>query len=82
MAILIVPNKDILTEIACTPDLEGGIGPVLLGEPLELADGRFACCHPWNEVTLDWLAGYVQSITGAEVVESDVLPYPVKESVI
>lgn len=79
MAILIVPTKTILNEIACTPDLEGGVGPVLIGVPLELADGRFACCHPWNEVTIDWLAGYVQSISGAEVLETDVLPYALKE---
>lgn len=79
MAILIA-NRNILDEIACTPALEDGIGPVLLGVPVELEDGRFACCHPWDEATIDWLAAYVQGIDGAEVLEIDVLPYAVKKT--
>lgn len=78
MAWLIVPTQAIADEIACTPELEGGIGPVMLGVPLILTDGRLAFGHPWNEVTIDWLAAYVQSIAGAEVLETDVLPYAVK----
>lgn len=80
MAILIAPTQALLDKIACTPDLENGVGPVVLGVPLELADGRLACCHPWSEVTIDWLTGYVQGISGAEVLETDVLPYALKQS--
>lgn len=82
MTILIAPTKFLLSEIACTPTLEGGIGSVMLGEPLELADGRFACCHPWNEVDTAWLGDYVQNIEGAEVLKSDIIPYPVKKSML
>ncbi len=81
MAILIVPALDLLAEIAATPNLDGGIGPVLIGAPAELADGRFAVAHPWSAVSIDWLAGYVQGIEGVEVLEGDVLPYPLKERI-
>lgn len=77
--ILIVPKKELADEIACTPDIEDGVGPVMLGIPIELKDGRFAYIHPWNYVTVDWLKGYTLSIKGAEVLETDILPYPVKE---
>ena len=81
MAVLVTPNRDILDEIFCTPDLEGGIGPVLIGDPLIGVDGRCAVCHPWNEVSEDWLAAYVQGIQGAQVL--DELPgdwqYPASE---
>lgn len=82
MAILVVPNKTLLDEIVCTPDLEGGVGPVLIGTPIELADSRLACCHPWTEVITDWLTAYVVGIAGAEVIAGEVLPYPVKNVVI
>ncbi len=78
MAILIVPNRDILEEIACTPKLDGE-GPVMMGTPVELADGRLAVIHPWGDVSIDWLAAYIAGIKGAEVLETDALPYPVKE---
>lgn len=80
MAVLILSNQVIADEIACTPDLEGGVGSTMLGTPLKLADGRLAYVHPWNEVTIDWLSSYTQNTTGAEILEADVLPYPVKET--
>ncbi len=69
MVVLVVPNQTILDEIGCTPDLEGGIGPVLIGAPLTGADGRRAVCHPWSEVTRDWLEAYVQNISGCQVLD-------------
>ncbi|MEA4924936.1 MAG: hypothetical protein VB084_06430 [Syntrophomonadaceae bacterium] len=78
MAILIVPTRDILIKIAATPNLAGD-DHVQMGVPVELADGRFAVIHPWGEVTIDWLAAYIAGIKGAEVLETDALPYPVKE---
>lgn len=79
MAILIVPNQELLDEIACTPNIEGGIGSVMMGTPLEAKDGRLAVCHPWSQVSMDWLSAYTANIAGAEVVE--VLPkdFEVKE---
>ncbi len=79
MAILIVPTRELLDEIACIPNLDGGIGPVMMGIPVELADGRFAVVHPWHDVSIDWLTAYVSGIEGAEVLEGDTLPYPVKD---
>ena len=72
MAILIVPNQEILNEIACTPDIEGDVGAVMMGVPLEAKDGRLAVCHPWGKVSIDWLTAYTKGIAGAQVV--DVLP--------
>jgi|GEM_PF-2169928 hypothetical protein len=81
MAILIVPSKSLLDELIFTPNLDGE-GSVKMGMPVELADGRFAVIHPWQEVSVDWLTAYVQGIAGAEVLEANSLPYPVKERII
>lgn len=79
MAILIVPTQAIADEIFCTPEFDPSPEPIKLGTPLELADGRLVYCHSWGEVAIDWLTGYCSGIAGAEVLESDVLPYAVKE---
>jgi len=65
MAWVIFPSKEAADEVMVTPDLEGGIGPVMLGDPVTAVDDRVAYCHPWNEVSLDWLEGY-----GGTVVDS------------
>lgn len=80
MAILIVPTQAIADEIFATPQFDPSPDPVLLGTPLELADGRLAFVHPWPEIVVDWLSGYCQNINGAEVIEGDALPYEVKQS--
>ena len=72
MAVLLAPNQALLDEIAATPDIEGGIGPVKMGTPLVAEDGRLAVCHPWNKVSIDWLTAYTANIAKAQVV--DVLP--------
>lgn len=58
MAWVVFQNKAVADEVQVTPDLEGGIGPVLLGDPVTADDGRVAYKHGWNEVSLDWLIGY------------------------
>lgn len=80
MAILIVPNQAILDEIAATPDIEGGIGPVMMGTPLEAKDGRFAVCHPWNRVSIDWLTAYTKGAAKAEIVDELPKDFEVKEN--
>lgn len=52
----------IRADIVCTPDIEGGIGPVMIGTPAMGADGRCLVAHNWAEVDGDWLAAY----TGGE----------------
>ena len=58
MAWVIFSNKEAADEVAVTPDMDGGIGPVLLAEGIQAEDGRVAYNHGWNEVSLDWLTGY------------------------
>jgi len=58
--ILIFRDQAILDEIGATPDIEGGIGPVLIGTPVTALDGRVAISHPFSGVDLDWLAAYMQ----------------------
>ena len=55
---VIFKSKEIADEVVCTPDLEGGIGPVMLGDPVTAEDGRVAYNHPWSEVSEGWLTGY------------------------
>jgi hypothetical protein len=58
MAWVIFSSKEAADEVQVTPDLEGGIGPVMLGDGIQAVDGRIAYCHGWNEVSLDWMTGY------------------------
>jgi hypothetical protein len=61
----------VLREIAATPDLEDGIGPVWVWyDPdaaanvvgyAEGADGRCMIAHPWSDVDGDWLEGYLRA---------------------
>ena len=60
MPIIIFSSQAWLKEIVCTPDLENGIGPVLIGTPLQAQDGRVAIAHPFDEVTCDWFTAYTQ----------------------
>lgn len=79
---LISPNKALLDEIYASPAFDPAPKPVLIGTPIELADGRLCVAHPWDEVVTDWLTGYVAGIAGAEVIEAETLPYAVKEVLI
>jgi hypothetical protein len=58
MAWVIFLSKEAADEVQVTPDLESGIGPVMLGDPVVADDGRVAYCHGWNEISLDWMTGY------------------------
>lgn len=75
----------VLREVAATPDLEGGIGPVWVWyDPDadtnvvsydEAADGRCMLAHPWSEVGRDWWQAYV----GAAWPAVQVLSAPPKD---
>jgi hypothetical protein len=46
-------------DVVVTPNIEGGIGPVLISQPSVAADGRRAIRHiPWREVDLAWIQAY------------------------
>ena len=60
MSILIFASQATLDDIMCTPDIEGGCGPVLIGTPLQAQDGRVAIAHPFDEITCDWFEAYMQ----------------------
>jgi hypothetical protein len=51
MAVLVTTDPAVFRDIDCTPDLEDGIGPVMMGTPIAEAEGvpnrRYAVCHPW-----------------------------------
>jgi hypothetical protein len=49
-----------------------GVGPCILGTPIESNDGRYAHIHPWSEAEMDYLAARVSGIKGAVV--SDAMP--------
>ena len=69
-----------MREIAATPDLENGIGPVWLWyDPdaganvisyAEGADGRCIVAHPWLAVDRDWLEAYLGAWPGVLVVDA------------
>lgn len=62
-------------DIGATPDIEGGLGPVLVSDPAShavAADGRCAIAHPWpfDGPDADWLRAQVADVPGVEVLES------------
>jgi hypothetical protein len=76
---------EILKEICCTPNLEGGIGPVILWwlpengvnrvAYCEGADGRCLISHPFSEVDRDWFEAYMAEwITAGTVKILDAIP--------
>jgi hypothetical protein len=71
--ILIFGSKAILDEIGASPDILGGIGPVLIGTPVTAKDGRVAISHNFSDVDLDWFKGYTQKLI-PPVVIVDKLP--------
>lgn len=86
MVVIVFPDRATadaaLREIAATPDLEGGTGPVWVWFDPDAdtnqvtyaasVDGRVAIAHPWSEVDEDWLAAYLADWT--DVVVTDALP--------
>ena len=71
--ILIFASQATLDDIQCTPDIEGGGGPVMIGTPVRAQDGRVAISHPFSEVDLDWFSAYTQGDHPAVVI-CDSLP--------
>jgi hypothetical protein len=76
--ILIFASQATLDEIMCTPDIENGIGPVMIGTPVRAQDGRVAISHPFSEIELDWFAAYTQgdnpSVVICETLPVDFIP--------
>jgi hypothetical protein len=48
----------VAAEIEIIAAIEGGAGPVKLGVPAKLADGRWALSHPLEAVDADWILAY------------------------
>ena len=48
----------IAADIDVTAAIEGGIGPVKLGSPVALPDGRRVLAHPFSQVDVDWVLAY------------------------
>jgi hypothetical protein len=71
--ILIFASQATLDDIMCTPNIEGGCGPVMIGTPVRAQDGRVAISHPFSEVDLDWFSAYTQGDHPAVVI-CDRLP--------
>jgi hypothetical protein len=81
---LVFPNRAtadaVLREIAATPDIEGGIGPVWVWyDPdaaanvvgyAEGADGRCMIAHPWPAVDGDWLWAFLGAWPGVLVLDA------------
>ena len=89
MTVIIFASKlladTILREIAATPAITEGIGPVWCWynpdypdndvQYNQSSDGRCAIAHPWGEVDRDWLAAYMDEwVVSGEVVITDRLP--------
>jgi hypothetical protein len=76
--ILIFASQATLDDIMCTPDIENGIGPVMIGTPVRAQDGRVAISHPFSEIELDWFAAYTQgdspSMVICETLPVDFIP--------
>ena len=75
----------VLKEIAATPEVDNGIGPVWVwyppdGERNDVSyahsdDGRAAIAHPWSEVNREWLAAYcAEWIAAGEMQITAALP--------
>lgn len=73
MVILVFKSQEILDEIGFSPDIEGGIGPVMIGTPVISQDGRVAISHPFSEIDIDWFSAYTQG-ENPPVVIIDSLP--------
>lgn len=98
MATIVFPTRqvadEILREIAATPAIEGGIGPVWVWFNPDAdmndisyatdASGRCAIAHPWTEVDIAWLTAYITGdsapLTWQETRFMDVLPPNWQES--
>jgi len=72
MAVLIYPVAQLEAVAEAVQPIAGyeGVGPCLLGTPVESEDGRYAHAHPWSEAECDFLAARVSGISGAVVLEA------------
>ena len=74
MGCLIYPKIKVKDVVEALNPIYGidGVGPCLLGQPIESSDGRYAHIHPWSELEMDWLSARIVCITGA--ITLDELP--------
>lgn len=72
MGVIVYPKAQAAAVVEAVDPMSGyeGIGPCLLGTPIESADGRYAHIHPWSKAEMDYLAARVSGITRAQVLES------------
>lgn len=73
MVTVVTRNAALFADMLCTPDVEGGIGPVMFGVPL-VEDGsnpRYACIHPFAEIDRAWIEAYCSGETPTvEIMET------------
>lgn len=48
----------IAPSIEVTAAVQGGVGPVRLGAPVVLPDGRYVVAHRFEAVDADWIQAY------------------------
>jgi hypothetical protein len=70
----------VLREVAATPDIEGGVGPVWVWYDPDLdtnvvgyaegADGRCMIAHHWMEVDRAWIEAYLAAWPEVEVLDA------------
>ena len=48
----------IVADIEVTAAIDGGAGPVRIGTPATLPDGRRVAVHPFAQVDADWILAY------------------------
>lgn len=70
----------VLSEIAATPDIEGGIGPVWVwydpDNPANTicyaggSDGRKMIAHPWSDVDRAWLGAYLAAWPAVKLLDA------------
>lgn len=60
--ILATKNDALWDEIGYTPAIDGGIGPIAIGDRATMIDDKgdtwYICVHSWSEVDGAWLEAY------------------------
>ena len=77
--ILATKNDALWDEIGATPDIEDGVGPVLIGHRAVYLDEQgaawYVCSHsPWADLDAAWLEAYTSGDSPAIVLFPDGVP--------
>jgi hypothetical protein len=74
--ILATKNDALWTDVSFTPAIEGGVGPVAIGDRLVLKDEAgvlwYIAVHPFGEVDGAWLAAYTSGDNPAIVILPEI----------